>query len=56
MLASPHRKNFGCYGSLHKASNFDRSFGIALAQDRNRWRALGNAAMNFVFHKIRGIS
>jgi hypothetical protein len=29
---------------------------IDLAQDRNTWRGLVNAAMKFEFHKMRGIS
>jgi hypothetical protein len=28
---------------------------IDLAQDRDRWRALGKALMNLRFHKMRGI-
>jgi len=27
-----------------------------LAQDTNKWRALANAVMNFIFHKMLGIS
>jgi len=29
---------------------------IALAEDRDRWRTVENAVMNFGFHKIWGIS
>jgi hypothetical protein len=29
---------------------------MELAQDRGRWRALVSTAMNFRFHKMRGIS
>ena len=29
---------------------------IDLAQDRDRWRTLVNAAMNVRFHKMRGIT
>jgi hypothetical protein len=55
-----HVENLGVYERIILKWIFNKWDGginwIALAQDKDRWRALVNAVVNIRLHKYRGIS